>query len=43
MYVSLVFNGKNENIDIELAIMEVYNLRIEQQKMFVEKKRQLEK
>lgn len=43
MYISLVFNGKNENIDIELAIMEVYNLRIEQQKMFVEKKRQLEK
>ncbi|WP_324069065.1 MAG: hypothetical protein RSE15_00650 [Flavobacterium sp.] len=43
MYISLVFNGKNENIDIELAIMEVYNLRLEQQKMYVEKRKQLEK
>jgi hypothetical protein len=43
MYISLVFNGKNENIDIELAIMSVYNSRLEQQKLYVEKIKQLEK
>ena len=43
MYISLVFNGKNENIDIELAIMSVYKSRLEQQKLYVEKTKQLEK
>lgn len=40
-YVSYVYNGKNENIDIELAIIEVYNKRKEQYKNIVEAKKKL--
>jgi protein-disulfide isomerase-like protein with CxxC motif len=38
-YVSYVYNGKNENIDIELAIIEVYNQKKSQYKSNVESKK----
>lgn len=41
MYISLVFNGKNENLDIELAIIEVYRARKEQEKTRVEHQKSL--
>ncbi len=41
MYISHVFNGKNENLDIELAICEVYSVRKEQNKSFVEQQESL--
>lgn len=40
-YVSYVYNGKNENVDIELAIIEVYNQRKKQYKSNVEAKKTL--
>lgn len=41
MYISLVFNGKNENPDIELAIIELYLIRKEQEKTRVETQKNL--
>lgn len=40
-YISYVYNGKNENVAIELAIIEVYNQRKEQYKSNVEAKKTL--
>lgn len=41
MYVSHIFNGRNENKAIEMAILDIYDKRKEQSKKFVEHKKKL--
>ena len=40
-YISYVYNGKYENTEIEIAIIEVYNERKEQQKKYVEQQKNM--